>query len=113
MPRSGTRKNSRKTTRKITRKTKHASKKSRKSGSAKPIRIPIRKGHSLSKHNYHSYVDLDTRRNALKKAVMEYDALSVYRKLNALYIFNKNKHPSKANIFKRDRNWVKKTYMKL
>lgn len=72
----------------------------------------MKKGHSLSKYGYSTKErDLKTRRQALAKAVNAYGPLVIFRKLNALYVFNKNKHITRANLLKRDRNWVRKTYM--
>ena len=48
------------------------------------------------------------RREALKRCVVLYGALTLFHKLNAIYVYNKNKNPKLATIFKNDRDWVKK-----
>ena len=48
------------------------------------------------------------RQKAVKKAVKKYGALSVFRKLNALYILNKNRQPGNAKVFLVDREFVNK-----
>ena len=72
---------------------------------------PLKKGH-LTKFGYRVKKNLSIRRRALASAVKEYGSLCVFRKLNAVYVLNKNKNPGKSKIFKRDRNWIKRTYMK-
>jgi hypothetical protein len=47
---------------------------------------------------------------ALIKAVSEYGHLSVLRKLNAIAVLNKNVAPTRAKIYKTDRDWIKKIY---
>ena len=71
---------------------------------------PLRRG-ELSKYGYHANADEDTRAEALDKAVQEYGALSVFRKLNALAVYNKNTSPNSAKIFKSDRDAIKNVYM--
>jgi hypothetical protein len=56
-------------------------------------------------------VPASERRKALARALKHEDPLPVFRKLNALYIMNKNKHPTTAAVFEADRNWVKNNYM--
>jgi hypothetical protein len=52
-----------------------------------------------------------SRHRALGKAIREYGALSVFRKLNAVWILNRNVRPKVAKIFKQDRDWVRMKYM--
>ena len=56
-------------------------------------------------------LSLMERRNALKKAVEKFTPLSVFRRLNALYVLNKNTNKTLSKLFLRDRNYVKKHYM--
>ena len=72
--------------------------------------IPIKKG-LLSKYGYTSKKSTTARRLALKRAVKKYGNLSLFRKLNAIYVLQKNRNPRTAQIFKKDRNWVKKHYL--
>lgn len=72
---------------------------------------PIRKG-ELSQYGYSSIKTLSViqRRNALKKAVESLGSLSVWRKVNLLYVYNKNKNKQVAAAFNADRNWIKTLY---
>jgi hypothetical protein len=82
-----------------------------KSRSKSKVRIPVRKSGELKKYGYDIYISAAERRAALAKAVKKYGALSVFRKLNVLVIFNKNKHPDLSKKFKSDRDWVGKNYI--
>jgi len=53
---------------------------------------------------------LEQRRRALKKAVASHGWLSIFRKLNAVYVLNKNTNPPLAAKFLKDRNWVRKNF---
>lgn len=64
----------------------------------------------LSQFGYHVYNTEHSRHIALGKAVKEYGALSVFRKLNAVYVLNKNTNPKLSRKFLRDRDWVQVTY---
>jgi hypothetical protein len=68
---------------------------------------PLRKG-DLSQFGYdHVTRTSEGRRHlALAKAVHEYGALSVWRKLNAVYVYTRNTAPASSAIFKADRNWI-------
>jgi hypothetical protein len=70
----------------------------------------LRKG-ELTKYGYTSAKPASMRRRSLSRAVKQYSATSVFRKLNVLSTFNKNKSPSLASKFKSDRNWVRSKYM--
>ena len=72
--------------------------------------IPMKKG-LLSKYGYTSKKSTNARRLALKRAVKKYGNLSLFRKLNAIYVLQKNRNPRTAQIFKTDRDWVKKHYL--
>jgi len=72
---------------------------------------PLRKG-EMSRFGY---VKIDTlsisrRRIALKAAVKELGSLSVWKKLNVLYVFNKNTNKALAKKFNADKDWVRATY---
>lgn len=68
---------------------------------------PLRKG-ELLKHGYtYRKSDLD-RHEALRKAVKEFGALGVYRKLNAVAKLSIRAAPKAAAVFKKDRDWVRK-----
>lgn len=71
---------------------------------------PLLKG-KLSQYGYHSYKTKTQRSQALKQAVKDYGALSIFRSLNALAVYNKNTNPEAAKIFTQDRNMIRKNYM--
>lgn len=77
----------------------------------KKIKIKIWAKGELTGLGYGVKKDTDTRRKALKKAALVYPPISIYHKLNALYVLNKNRHVTTARIFKRDRNWFKRNFM--
>jgi hypothetical protein len=66
----------------------------------------LQKG-TLGKYGYHTKVSKEKRHTALKKAILHIKPLSVYRKLNILYILNKNRNPKLSNLFKEDAEWLK------
>jgi hypothetical protein len=73
-------------------------------------RIGTLKKGLLIKYGYHNVADLSLqkRHSALTKAMKAYGTLSVYRKLNAVYVYNRKTNPFVARIFKADRDWVLK-----
>lgn len=70
---------------------------------------PLRKG-ELRKHGYIYRLPTEKRHEALRKAVKEFGALGVYRKLNAVAKLSVRTAPGASKAFKEDRNWVQKTY---
>jgi hypothetical protein len=70
---------------------------------------PLRKG-ELTKHGYSTKNKTMKRQSALRKAVKEFGALGVYRKLNAVAKLGVRTMSRAAKTFKRNRNWVRKTY---
>jgi hypothetical protein len=70
---------------------------------------PLRKG-ELAKYGYSFRESSEKRHEALNKAIKAYGALSVFRKLDAVYKLSENKLPHVAAVFKRDRNWVYSKY---
>lgn len=83
----------------------------KRSSKKSPVRIPLTKG-SLGMYGYEDvkHMSATERHKALGRALKHEDALAVFRKLNALYVMNKNKHPDTAAIFMADRDWVKSHY---
>ena len=67
----------------------------------------------LAKFGYVNVVHktVEARRAALDKAVKEFGALSVFRKLNAVYVYGRRSAKESSKIFKEDRDWVKGKYM--
>jgi hypothetical protein len=70
---------------------------------------PLRKG-ELAKYGYSFRESSEKRHPALNKAIKAYGALSVFRKLDAVYKLSEKKIPHVAEVFKRDRNWVYQKY---
>lgn len=72
---------------------------------------PLRKG-ELAEFGYVNVAVLSERRRhlALGRAVRVYGALSVFRKLNAVYVYTRYTAPVSSAIFKVDRDWVKEYY---
>ena len=80
----------------------------RKANKTKKNRIgTLRKG-LLAKYGYHNVTELSQqqRHTAINKAIRAYGALSVSRKLNAVYVYNRKTNPSAARVFKADRDYV-------
>ena len=62
---------------------------------------------TLTRYGYHANLSEKDRHTALKRALRNLEPLSVYRKMMALYILNKNK-PLGA-LYRKDSEWVKTT----
>jgi len=72
------------------------------------VRIPIKHTGDLTNLGYSLSKKSRTRHGALKKAVKKFGRATVSRKLNALAIFNKRRHPTTARKAKMDRKYVMK-----
>ena len=74
---------------------------------------PLKKG-ELGQFGYHevSALPAEARHAMLDKAVQRYTPLSIFRKLNALYVYTRRASPGSSAIFLADRNWVREQYMK-
>jgi hypothetical protein len=72
---------------------------------------PLRVG-DLSQFGYEHVTDISVGRRhlALGRAVTVFGALSVFRKLNAVYVYTRRTSPSSSRVFKADRDWVKTHY---
>ena len=77
--------------------------------SSKGNRIGTLKKGLLIKFGYQNVtqLSLEQRHEALKKAIQVYGPLSVFRKLNAVYVYNRKTNPSHSKIFKTDALWVR------
>jgi len=71
----------------------------------------LRKG-DLKQFGYSSVVTMAVavRHKALAAAVTAYGSLTIWRKLNALFIYSKRTAPTSSAIFKADRDWIRATY---
>ena len=63
----------------------------------------------LTKYGYHADLTEPARHQALRRSFATITPLSLYRKLNAVYVLNKNRDKKRALIFRSDANWVKTT----
>lgn len=79
------------------------------------IRIGSLRSNDLGKYGYTHVkrMTVEARHEALTKAVAAYSALSVFRKLNAVYVLTRGatrKSNTSSRIFLKDRDWVKATF---
>ena len=58
----------------------------------------------------HVIVSDEQRHNALKRAVNEYGALNVYRKLDAVAKLTTRTIPQASKLYEKDKNWIKEKY---
>ena len=67
----------------------------------------------LAKFGYSDIVHKSdqVRHAALNKAVKAYGPLSVFRKLNAAYVYTKITSPASSKIFLTDRDWIRSQHM--
>ena len=65
----------------------------------------LRRG-ELKKHGYVYEESREARRRALRKAIHEFGALGVFRKLDAVAKLSKRTAPHASRVFKQDREWV-------
>lgn len=75
----------------------------------KTRRLFVLKKGLLTKYGYHADLSETERHQALQRALGEFSPLSLYRKLNAIYVLNKNRDKKRAHIFRSDANWLKTT----
>ena len=68
---------------------------------------PLKKG-ELAKYGYSFRATESQRHTALQKAIAEYTALGVYRKLDAVAKLTAHTVPAAAKVFAADREWVRR-----
>jgi hypothetical protein len=73
------------------------------------VRIIVNKG-LLTKYGYSMSKTAAQRHYALSRAVSAYGYLPVMRKVNVLFVFNKNRHSNLAKVATSDKKWLMKTY---
>ena len=61
----------------------------------------------LLKHGYTYRLPTEYRHVALGRAINEFGALGVYRKLNAVAKLSTRTAPAASSVFSKDRNWVR------
>lgn len=76
--------------------------------SSRMVRIPMKHEGDLKNLGYSLGKSARSRHASLKKAVKRYGRLSTSRKLNALAVFNKRRHPLTARKARADRKFVMK-----
>lgn len=64
----------------------------------------------LKKHGYVFEHSQESRHSALKKAVKEFGALGVFRKLDIVAKLSKRTVPAAARVFKADRDWIRREF---
>lgn len=73
----------------------------------------ISKKGSLSKYGYRTALNKAKRRQTLHEAIQRgEDPLRIFRRLNVLYIYNKNRNPGLASKFRGDRDFVKRRFLR-
>ena len=70
------------------------------------VRIPVKHSGDLTNLGYSLSKKSRTRHGAIKKAVKRFGRATVSRKLNALAIFNKRRHPATARKARADRKYA-------
>ena len=71
----------------------------------RPVRIKAQKG---GLHGYSLKHKLRDRRNILDRLVKIYGYSNIIKKLNLLYVYNKNNHPENALKFRRDMIYIQR-----
>jgi hypothetical protein len=70
------------------------------------VRIPIKKNGDLTNLGYSLSKKARSRHSAIKKAVKTFGRATVSRKLNALAVLNKRRHPATARKARADRKYA-------
>jgi hypothetical protein len=82
----------------------------KKRSSKKVVRIPVKKG---GLRGYTLKLGLVDRRKKLDQLVRIYGWGNIVKKLNVLYIYNKNNYPSNALKFRRDMKYIQKKFKEI
>ena len=66
----------------------------------------------FTKYGYYDVKSLTLRKRKirLRKAIKDLGALTVWKRLNVIYIYNKYKNPEVAKIFYDDKTWIKNNF---
>ena len=72
------------------------------------VRIPIKKNGDLTNLGYSLSKKSRSRHSSIKKAVKKFGRATVSRKLNALAVLNKRRHPATARKARADRKYAMK-----
>ena len=71
---------------------------------------PLRKN-DLKQYGYSTRKSDNIRHRALLKASDKYGAGSVLKKLNAVYVYNRNRAPFASSVFEKDKKWLHNKYV--
>lgn len=74
---------------------------------SRKLKIKLEKG---SLPGYTLSIKQKDRRSVLDKLVIEYGWSNIVKKLNILYVYNKNRYPQNAMKFRKDMFYVQKKY---
>jgi len=74
---------------------------------SRKLKIKLEKG---SLPGYTLSMNQKDRRSLLDKLVLEYGWSNIVKKLNVLYVYNKNRYPENAMKFRKDMFYVQKKY---
>ena len=75
-----------------------------------PVRIKLKNIH-MGQYGYENVKDMTVlaRHRALMRVIKAGEPpLGLFRRLNALFVLFKNKQPALSQLFKEDRDWVKR-----
>ena len=76
--------------------------------STSPVRIHLKSIGALSRFGYAAHESMHARHAALLEAARHNGATEVVKRLNVLYIYNKNHHPALAKVFRSDLHWLQR-----
>ena len=76
--------------------------------STSPVRIHLKSIGALSRFGYAAHESMHARHAALLEAARHNGATEVVKRLNVLYIYNKNHHPALAKLFRSDLHWLQR-----
>ena len=68
--------------------------------------VKIRRKGALKELGYSTGASVQSRREALRKAINKFNAPTVFRMLQAQVVLRKRTQPQARNVFVADRNWV-------
>ncbi len=70
-----------------------------------PVAIAVR--HKGGLYGYHVHASARARQSALRRAVAATSRGEVMKRVNALYVFSKNRAPNLAQVYQRDKDYIR------
>ena len=70
------------------------------------VTISIKHRGELRSLGYHTRSPARLRQIALNRAIQQYGRTPVFHKINALYVFSKNRYPDLARIYQKDKAYI-------